>query len=71
MMAVGIACLLAIGYLSETLPIAETSRIIVALLVFGFSAEVFIVVERAKQPPSVEDLPGLRPIMRVILPRFE
>ena len=58
MMAVLIACLLAVGSLSETLSYNTIFKVTLPMLLWGFSAEVLFVVERAKQPPSYGGPPG-------------
>ena len=59
MMTVLVACLLAVGSLSETLPYNTIFKVILPMLLLGFSAEVFFVVERAKQAPSFGGPPGV------------
>lgn len=59
MMAVLAACLFAVGSLSETLSYNTIFKVILPVLLLVFSAEVFFVVERAKQLPSYGGPPGV------------
>ena len=58
MLTVLFACVLSLGTIAGKLPI-NVVWYVLALLIYGFRAEIAIVVERARQPPSSGGPPGL------------